>query len=319
MPIDNQGATAHSKVSDGVAHYFIEGQSYTKEDLQTARLRFASDTPGTVSDVNPASAEEVQRVISALLEYRFTGVDDPDASGGSTAALEPVAPGTSDIVGYRFNFVGVLVVHDYLFFVFPKFVIPNDGGRFVVPTQAARNLMRRLIGVCDAYGRRRGLGADNTDSISDPSRQRPNRAELYRALIEDYLQDGVYASRRQMWKRNGKSQIDWNHTISRVVPYITSKGNPIYADYWSHNRVTDQEAAVRRIQLAWVAYAAQRFESVDLLGDVLGYPESLCNVSHESPQDIGSTEAVRATLLRARSREYSTRNKKTDQPPTAAR
>lgn len=305
--MDKRGMAAHSKTSDGVSHYFIEGQSYTQEDLKAAHLQLTKSSLEVTRD-DGAPKEDVQRVITALKEYRFTGIDDLGAKS-SAPVLESV---TSSAFGteYRFNFVGVLIVHDYLFFVFPKFVIPDDGAKFVTPTQTARDFMHQVIDVCDAYGKRRGLGADNTDSIPESSEPRPNRAELYRALIEDYLQDGVYASRRQMWKRNGKNQIDWNHTISRVVPYITGDGRPIYADYWSHDLVTDQEAAVRRIQLAWIAYAAQRFESIELLNEVLGYPRSLCAVSHESPQDIGSTEAVRATLLRARNQEFNTRNKK---------
>lgn len=304
-----------ARANEVVGGYFIEGAHYRKQDLRRARMRFRAgsnaDSSASASSTNSSknSSDNIDAVIRALCAYQFTTA----GSNSCTAALE--FHENSRDPYYTFQFVGVLVVHDYVFYVFPKFVRANCGPEhtLVKPSAQARALMRLVVRVCDRYRyryrKRTGSGTDDTGFSTRASRNNTNTAELYRALLADYVHDGAYRTQTRVRVRNGNGEIDWERTLDRVTPYFTQQGAPLYADYWTRDRAVDDEALVRRIQLAWVAYAAQQFNAAGLLEDVLGFPHMLCSASQEVPADIGTPSYIRTVLLRARNREFSTRNR----------
>ncbi len=293
----------HARANEVIGCYFIEGAHYRKQDLLRARMRFTADSSESQVPAN-GHATNIDTVIRALCSYQFAS----EGSASSTSALE--LHGYQEEPYYTFQFVGVLVVHDYVFYVFPKFVRSNYGAnsKFIESSKKARDFMRLVINVCDKYRMRIGSGTDDTGFSTRASKNDTNTAELYRALLSDYVHDGAYRSRTRVWAHDGNGEIDWARTLNRTTPYFTQQGAPLYADYWTCERAVDEEALVRRIQLAWVAYAAQQFESAELLEDVLGFPHALCSVSREAPSDIGTLSFIRTVLIRARNREFSTRN-----------
>lgn len=298
-----QNTAVRTHANEMIHHYFIEGVYYSRKDLQHGRLRVTTDSrDAQVAASN--SPTEIDAVIQALCEYQFTTA----GSKSHTSALE-FHPDQSE--PYTFRFVGVLVVHDYVFYVFPKFVKPTHAphSKFIEPSPAARAFMRQIIDACNHYRKRTASGTDDTGISTHTTTNNVNIAELYRALLADYVRDGVYRTTMRVWEHNGNGNIDWERTLNRVDPYFTQQGAPIYADYWTRGRAVDEEALVRRIQLAWVAYAAQQFDASGLLVDVLGFPRALCSASRELPTDIGGTNFLRAALIRARNREFSTRNR----------
>ena len=208
-----------------------------------------------------------------------------------------------------FNFVGILTIRGYLFYVFPKFVEADMQEKYIAPSGRARLFMAQVIAVCDTYKRRQGLGAENTNSLVEESDEPIDETELYRAVIEDFLHEGAYRSRRTVWQRNGDTDIDWDRTMDQPTPIMTRTGAPLYADYRNRAKRDDSEALIRRLQLAWVSHAAKTFNRLQLLEDVLGYPAMLRNISNESPEDIGTPEGITAILKRSRRREFSTRNR----------
>lgn len=294
----------HARTNEVIDCYFIEGVHYHKQDLLRARMRFASDATGQVSA--DSHSANLDAVVESLCSYQFTSAD----SNSCTSALE--LHDNQREPYYTFQFVGVLIVHDYVFYVFPKCVQPNyyiDDTSFITPSKESRDFMRLTIDVCEHYRTRTASGTDDTSFSTRSSSNNTNTAELYRALLADYVHNGAYRSRTRIWAYNGNGEIDWGRTLNQVSPYFTAQGAPLYADYWTRDRAVDEEALVRRIQLAWVAYAAQQFESAELLEDVLGFPHTLCSVSQETPTDIGTSHFLRAALSRARNREFSTRNR----------
>ena len=303
-----QNTAVRTHANEMIDHYFIEGVYYSRKDLQHGRLRVTTDSrDAQVAASN--SPTEIDAVIQALCEYQFTTA----GSKSHTSALE-FHPDQSE--PYTFQFVGVLVVHDYVFYVFPKFVKPTHDSdskdsdpKIIEPSPAARAFMRQIIDVCNHYRKRNVSGTDDTGISTHTTTNNVNIAELYRALLADYVRDGVYRTTMRVWEHNGNGNIDWERTLNRVDPYFTQQGAPIYADYWTRGRAVDEEALVRRIQLAWVAHVAQQFDASGLLVDVLGFPCALCAVSRELPTDIGTTSFLRAALIRARNREFSTRNR----------
>ncbi|RYN14590.1 BsuM intrinsic DNA restriction component [Bifidobacterium animalis subsp. animalis] len=128
-------------------------------------------------------------------------------------------------------------------------------------------------------------------------------------MIEDFLHEGAYRSRRTVWERNGNTDIDWDRTIDQSTPILTRTGTPLYADYRNRAKRDDSEALIRRLQLARVSHAAGTFSKFQLLEEVLGYPTTLRNGSNESPENIGTPEEITTILKRSRGREFSTRNR----------
>lgn len=292
-----------------LAHYFIEGVKYTAADLMTARLM-------AVSDRDAADASRpAQAIIDALCAYRF--VSSPGAKGS-------MALSRTDDGCYRFNFVGIIMVRDCVFYVFLKFVTPDIDGKFVAPDDTARARMAMLVSVCERYRRRVGLGTMDVDGAIDPTAPaRESMADLYRALLVDYLRDGTYHARKRTWTRDGTGEIDWERTMGCTDPLVNENGEPAYASTWTRQRAVDDEAIVKRIQQAYVAQGAQWFDRARMLTDVLRLPRQLCDISRQAPADIMDRARMRATLARARHQEFSTRNRRlidlllalTDQQP----
>lgn len=307
-----------SEADEVVECYFIEGVHYTKDDLHAGLMKGVSRQHR--DDVRNGRVAFPQ-VLESLLQYRFT---DNYRQTSFTNALSRGANPNGEY--YVFNFVGILTVRGYLFYVFPKFVKADKQGKFITPSRRSRLFMAQVIAVCDTYKRRQGMGAENTNSLVEESDELIGDAELYRALIEDFLHEGAYRSRRTVWERNGNTAIDWDRTIDQSKPIMTHAGTPLYADYWNRAKRDDSEALIRRLQLAWISHAAETFNRLQLLEDVLGYPSTLRNISNESPENIGTPEAITAILKRSRSREFSTRNRNliglllllTDQEETGA-
>lgn len=301
--LTKQNMERQSQVTADTAihYYFIEGQEYSQEDLSKAKLHLSTPTSNETSTIG--------RAIESLCSYTFTSLQNDDQSSAekqsSTKALERTSKGK-----YKFNFVGILFIYDCVFFVFPKFMKPDEEGKFIQPTDKARNVMQLVIDVCDMYRKRVGSGSQNTGTGTKKNDRHVNRAELYRALLTDYMRDGAYVSRERIHRHNGNGQIDWERTIRTVDPLFSTDDKPIYADYWTREHAKNNEALVRRIQLSWIAYAAQEFANVQLLESVLRLPQSLCFVSHEKPNELGNAKKLRAELLRARNSDFSIRNRR---------
>ena len=224
-----QNTAVRTHANEMIDHYFIEGVYYSRKDLQHGRLRVTTDSrDAQVAASN--SPTEIDAVIQALCEYQFTTA----GSKSRTSALE-FHPDQSK--PYTFRFVGVLVVHDYVFYVFPKFVKPTHDSdskdsdpKIIEPSPAARAFMRQIIDVCNHYRKRNVSGTDDTGISTHTTTNNVNIAELYRALLAGYVRDGVYRTTMRVWEHNGNGNIDWERTLNRVDPYFTQQGAPIYAD-----------------------------------------------------------------------------------------
>lgn len=153
--------TQPSEADEVVGCYFIEGIHYTKEDLQAGLMTGISSQCGYDGRNGHAA---FQQVLESLLQYRFTG------NHRQTSFTNALSKGTnSNGEYYMFNFVGVLTIRGYLFYVFPKFVKADKHEKIVTPSRRTRLFMAQVIAVCDTYKRCQGLGTENTNSLVEES------------------------------------------------------------------------------------------------------------------------------------------------------
>lgn len=246
----------HRIIADCV---FREQQPYTLAELRRARI--APTDGGSVSAPAGSSGSDVSLLAlrDYLLSLRINNSPVFQQYAGNT-------PGISTADTYRFNFVGLLNVGQFMFLVLPKYyrgVTPDiiRGhethmlDEFAAILDAIRQYLRNPKHKNDAIGFGYEAGTDNNSG---------NLIDLYRFLLEDFTENGLYHSSRRITELNGLGEIDWNRTVNQIVPLRSASSKPVYVDIVSTRSTADTTTIIRSIQAAVITDISRYLESSGL-------------------------------------------------------
>lgn len=93
-----------------------------------------------------------------------------------------------------------------------------------------------------------------------------NLFSLYKSLIDDFIEYGLYENERHIHTLCGDGEIDWNKTIGELDNHFNILKNPIYLNYYTHDIEEEQENYIRSIQKKLLTDAASYFEEFRKFG-----------------------------------------------------
>lgn len=262
--------------------FFIEGWSYDVGALRAAAL----------SDAQATSCP-IEAVVDELTSMTV----------GRTRILTP-SGGDSRRPRYRFNYVGVVVCHDYLFAVMPKYYARMDDqssqDHEIAVMGEVLKAVRRYQG---RHGKRRTV--DGRSFIPADAHEQDDHLELYRYLLEDYAQNGPYRSPRRIHEIDGGGDVDWERTVGITMP-VMSRRVPAYMTTVNSRRTRESHNVIARLQAAILTEITDAMERTHLT-DLLHLPS--LRISHETIDDLGGTEYAVRMVRRERRTQFETRKR----------
>jgi len=120
----------------------------------------------------------------------------------------------------KVSFVGMLKLNECTYVFLPRSV-KND------IHEKQLSLASNTLQAVTKYGRENKKNIDIMDG--GDGRQGLDQLSIIFELLDDFRQNGIYTTRRDIRKLNlGKT--DWKKTVNRVTPFPTKSGQPVYLD-----------------------------------------------------------------------------------------
>ena len=127
---------------------------------------------------------------------------------------------------FKFNFVGVIIVDNYIIKCYPKY-IPNK-----------ENIKGDFAQVMKVIKKYKNLYEDfsfENENIEDISF---NKLSMMIYFLEDYYENGVYTKIQKTHEINGNGEIDWDRTINNFDPIIKDN-KPYYGELYTKYKIND--------------------------------------------------------------------------------
>ncbi|MBW3081738.1 LlaJI family restriction endonuclease [Bifidobacterium saguinibicoloris] len=252
--------------SPDIAHFlFREQQEYSADDLTRANVALTTLGQGDAvttddSEGKPeTSAIDIEQLIRYLLRLQINRTSIFTIGKGSSGTI-------TESNTYQFNFVGILTVGPYLFAVLPKYyrgVAPENiighGPEVLEEFATIMGAIRQYN--ADPAHKHDTIGFDYEASVDNSD---GNLIDLYRFLLNDYAENGLYQSTRRITELNGYGEIDWNRTVNQIMPMRTASRKPVYVDVISTRSTADTTTIIRTIQAAVITDISHYLESSGL-------------------------------------------------------
>lgn len=171
-----------------------------------------------------------------------------------------------------FRFVGMIALTDCIVIVFPKYKAdPHE--RVKEKQDEYAKYIKNIFKVFEKYTSKKNKKNEGkkTDSSllkkdCDEEEEYLNLFSLYKSLIDDFIEYGLYENERHIHTLCGDGEIDWNKTIGELDNHFNTLKNPIYLNYYTHDIEEEQENYIRSIQKKLLTDAASYFEEFRKFG-----------------------------------------------------
>lgn len=127
---------------------------------------------------------------------------------------------------YVFKFVGVITINNYVFICYPK---------YISKTNRPEEEMKQILKVIKKYN-----SGEQVISLynGDSEEKSFNYLAIILYLINDYYDNGIYYSHRDIIGINDEGDILWDKTINETDAYI-DKNRPYYLELYTKKSVED--------------------------------------------------------------------------------
>lgn len=127
---------------------------------------------------------------------------------------------------FKFNFVGVIIVDNYIIKCYPKYIpnkdnIKSDFAQVMKVIKKYKNLYEDF-----------SFENENLEDISF------NKLSMMIYFLEDYYENGVYTKIQKTHEINGNGEIDWDRTINNFDPIIKDN-KPYYGELYTKYKIND--------------------------------------------------------------------------------
>lgn len=171
-----------------------------------------------------------------------------------------------------FRFVGMIALTDCIVIVFPKYK-EDPYERVKEKQDEYAKYIKNIFKVFEKYTSKKNKKNEGkkTDSSllkkdCDEEEEYLNLFSLYKSLIDDFIEYGLYENERHIHTLCGDGEIDWNKTIGELDNHFNTLKNPIYLNYYTHDIEEEQENYIRSIQKKLLTDAASYFEEFRKFG-----------------------------------------------------
>ena len=187
---------------------------------------------------------------------------------------------------YQFTFVGIVICHNRLIYVYPKYIGESE----FLPLYKPKRELFQVLRVIEKYSREKSKqDIYNIDLFVDEgesSRDRLLSVMLF--LLEDYSSNGAYETDETITEINGSDDILWQKTIDETYPIITNN-RPYYVELYTRRNVNNDYDYLKRLHEYVVTKCSHEIERTSLSG-FFSLPSVY--VSDEDESAFGDTEQI---------------------------
>ncbi|MDE6606255.1 MAG: LlaJI family restriction endonuclease [Lachnospiraceae bacterium] len=137
-------------------------------------------------------------------------------------------------VKYTFDFVGVVVLGEYVFKCYPKYISST-----LEPVQQLKQVLKVIQKYNDKEQAVYLCNGEGDSSLF-------NRLSLSLYLLEDYFQHGIYRNQHEIIEKNGEGEILWDQTISQEFALVQDN-IPYYLELQTGNIVDNETDYFKRL------------------------------------------------------------------------
>lgn len=192
---------------------------------------------------------------------------------------------------YVFDFVGVVMVEDYVFKCYPKYILST--------TEPLQQL-KQVLKVIKKYNAKEQLiylyNGDDDSKIF-------NRLAVSLHLLEDYFQYGIYTNQHEIVETNGEGEILWDKTINETFALIQNN-QPYYVELQTQNAVDNEMDYIRRVHECVLSQCTAELKSTGIL-ELFDIPE--VELASTVLEDFGDSDYIKYRLEREIQTQFITR------------
>ena len=153
---------------------------------------------------------------------------------------------------FKFNFVGVIIVDNYIINCYPKY-IPNEDN--IVDDFA------QIVRVIKKYKNLNEEFSWENENLEDISF---NKLSMMIFFLEDYYQNGIYTKIQNIREINGNGEIDWEKTINNIDP-ILKDNKPYYGELYTKYKINDLYDYFRLLHECIITECSKLLEEAGLI------------------------------------------------------
>lgn len=235
-----------------------------------------------------APEEDVQQIVDWLMERNIIRHYDKLTSNEVDSSFEEEtgADQTEVEQEYQFRFVGMAIVKDNVFIVYPKYFRDRE------PNNSELKQIFQVL--------KRDGGRANIAAPVEEGHQSTDRLPLMLALLDLYSEYGEYSNYIDGLELNGGGLIEWNRTIGNHLPMVVND-EPIYVEYESRKTFRDESDFITRLHRAVLTECSAELADAGVT-DLLSLDE--VRISDESVDDLGDIETLEWRLERERGVQF---------------
>ena len=195
---------------------------------------------------------------------------------------------------FKFNFVGVIIVDNYIINCYPKY-IPNEDN--------IEDDFAQIIRVIKKYKNMNDEFSWENENLEDTSF---NKLSMRIFFLEDYYQNGIYTKIQNIREINGNGEIDWNRTINNIDPIINDN-KPYYGELYTKYKINDLYDYFRLLHEYIITECSKILEEAGLIELFDLTPIEL---SDKSLFDFGEKETILEKLEKQLKVEFNSHKQK---------
>lgn len=197
----------------------------------------------------------------------------------------------NDLYFYVFTFVGVLSIGNIVIKSFPKYLLSNDEPFYE---------MKEIIRVLNKYDSEEHIinlynGYDNQKEF--------NLLSICLYFINDYFDNGIYTSKKEIIETNGDGEILWDKTIDETFAIII-RNKPYYTELQTKDTANDDLDYITRLHKFIITDCCMRLKNSELL-DLFEMPN--LQLSDENLDAFGGEEYIINKLQKELNVQFITR------------
>ena len=193
---------------------------------------------------------------------------------------------------YYTEFVGIIIVGEFILKIYPKYFSNEDNDRDFV----------EIIDVLKKHSSR----FQNLDIFYDlNSPEKYNQLAVEISIMKDFLENGIYQDSHKIIEKNGNGEILWGRTINEITPYIVDN-TPYYFETITRRNNNNQDNFFKRLHETIVTSCFKKFNEMGLL-DIFSMPN--ISISNTTRSDFGEDCEILYKLESEINVQFSSRRK----------
>lgn len=239
--------------------------------------------------------EETKRLVGILKKYgivKAVRASKPEYEelSNQDLVLTDVSETNAD-VEYAFDFVGIVMLEEYVFKCYPK---------YITSTSEPIRQLKQVLKVIKKYkDKEQAVHLYNGEADDFGF----NRLAVCLRLLEDYFQYGLYTNSQEIVETNGDGEILWDQTIEETFALLQNN-RPYYVELKTRNTVDNDMDYVRRLHECVLSQCSAELNECGLL-ELFDIAE--VELTSAKLSDFGDMDYIRYRLEKEIQAQFVTR------------